>query len=82
MLLTIDIGNSSTSVGVFDITDKESPRLIADFKITSRDSSSDEYTIILKDFLSRVLNDLSLIKYSAISFCDRLVSSLNSLNFI
>lgn len=67
MLLAIDIGNSSTSVGVFDITDKSSPNLIADFKITSRDSSADEYTIILKDFLSRVIDEISLIKHSVIS---------------
>ena len=33
MLLAIDIGNSSTSVGVFDITDKASPKMISDFKL-------------------------------------------------
>lgn len=67
MLLAIDIGNSSVSVGVFNIADNTLPKLIADFKITSRDSSSDEYTIILKDFLSRVIDDISLIKHSVIS---------------
>lgn len=66
MLLAIDIGNSSTSVGIFDITDKASPILISDFKITSRDSSSDEYTIILKDFISRTV-DIAAIKNSVIS---------------
>ena len=66
MLLAIDIGNSSTSVGIFDITDKTSPTLISDFKITSRDSSSDEYTIILKDFISRSV-DIALIKNTVIS---------------
>ena len=67
MLLAIDIGNSSTSVGVFDIADKTSPILISDFKITSRDSSSDEYTIIIKDFLSRIYTDNADIDAAVIS---------------
>ncbi len=67
MLLAIDIGNSSTSVGVFDITDKTSPKIISDFKITSRDSSADEYTIILKDFLSRISANNAEIDAAVIS---------------
>lgn len=56
MLLAIDIGNSSISVGILDITDKTSPKILFDFKLTSRDSSADEYTIIIKDFLLRTLS--------------------------
>ena len=67
MLLAIDIGNSSTSVGIFDITDKNSPILISDFKIMSRDSSSDEYTIILNDFISRISQSSINIDSSVIS---------------
>ncbi len=67
MLLAIDIGNSSISVGVFDISDKTSPQIICDFKLTSRDASADEYTILLKDFLSRNLGDCSQVKSVAIS---------------
>ncbi len=51
MLLAIDIGNSSISVGVFDI--ENAPVLISDFKITSRDFSADEYTVRIQDFLNR-----------------------------
>ena len=53
MLLAIDIGNSSISVGVFDISDKLSPKIITHFKITVKDLSADEYTVRIKDFLSR-----------------------------
>lgn len=67
MLLAIDIGNSSTSVGIFDITDKSSPEILYDFKITSRDSSADEYTIILKDFISRISADSAFIDATVIS---------------
>lgn len=54
MLLAIDIGNSSIGVGVFNISDSQSPDLITNFKITAKDLSSDEFTILIKDFLSRV----------------------------
>ena len=67
MLLAIDIGNSSISVGVFDISNKNSPKILFDFKITSRDSSADEYTILLKDFLSRNLSSDAVITAAAIS---------------
>lgn len=53
MLLAIDIGNSSISIGVFDISDKLSPKIITHFKITAKDLSADEYTVLIKDFLSR-----------------------------
>lgn len=66
LLLAIDIGNSSTAIGIFNISDKQSPKILTDFKITSRDSSADEYTIILKDFISRSF-DLTQINCAVIS---------------
>lgn len=67
MLLAIDIGNSSTSIGVFDISDKKAPKILFDFKLTSRDSSADEYTILIKDFLSRNLDEPSQVDCAVIS---------------
>ena len=67
MLLAIDIGNSSISIGVFDISNKKLPKLLLDFKLTSRDLSADEYLILVKDFISRSLIDSSDINASVIS---------------
>lgn len=53
MLLAIDIGNSSISVGVFEITAKQPPVLATHFKISSRDFSADEFAVLIKDFLAR-----------------------------
>lgn len=53
MLLAIDIGNSSISVGVFDISDKLCPKIVVSFKITAKDFSADEYTVRINDFLLR-----------------------------
>lgn len=53
MLLAIDIGNSSISVGVFDISNREQPIITSNFKITSKDLSADEYTVRISDFLVR-----------------------------
>ncbi len=66
MLLTIDIGNSSITVGVFDTSDKHLPKIITHFKISSKDYSADEFTVLIKDFISRDLN-LSDINAAAIS---------------
>lgn len=53
MLLAIDIGNSSISVGVFDILAVQAPVLLSHFKITAKELSADEFTVLLKDFLAR-----------------------------
>ncbi len=53
MLLAIDIGNSSISIGIFDISDREQPKIVSNFKITSKDFSADEYTVRINDFLLR-----------------------------
>ena len=53
MLLAIDIGNSSIGVGVFDISNTKAPMMITNIKISTKDLSSDEFTILLKDFLAR-----------------------------
>jgi len=53
MLLAIDIGNSSISIGVFDISNRLQPQIVSHFKITSKDLSADEYTVRINDFLLR-----------------------------
>lgn len=54
MLLAIDIGNSSVSCGVFDLDEcsggHSSP--ILDFKITTKSISSDEYALLISNFLA------------------------------
>ena len=53
VLLAIDIGNSSISVGVFDISSAQSSVMHSHFKITAKDLSADEFSVLLKDFLAR-----------------------------
>lgn len=53
MLLALDIGNSSISVGVFELPADHEPRLRTSFKISNKSYSSDEYTLLIRDFLSR-----------------------------
>lgn len=70
MLLAFDIGNSSVSVGVFDFLPSSAshiPQLITNFKISNKSYSSDEYTLLIKDFISRSNIDLSLINHAVIS---------------
>ena len=68
MLLAIDIGNSSISVGVFDVSSAKSPELVSSFKISNKSYSSDEYALLIKDFISRSENlALSEIRCSVIS---------------
>ena len=49
MLLTIDIGNSSISCGVFAKTTRE---MLAYFKLAARQASAEEYYLLLHQFLS------------------------------
>lgn len=53
MLLALDIGNSSISVGVFDISNHEIQKndLIYCFQLSARDMSSDEYALQIYNFL-------------------------------
>lgn len=53
MLLALDVGNSSISVGVFSVTpqSEQDPELICQFKISNKSYSSDEYALLIKDFL-------------------------------
>lgn len=53
MLLALDIGNSSISVGVFELTVSNEPELCTSFKISNKSYSSDEYTLLIRDFLAR-----------------------------
>lgn len=52
MLLAFDIGNSSISVGIFELPLASMSVPCASFKISNKPYSSDEYTLYLKDFLS------------------------------
>ena len=53
MLLTVDIGNSSVSFGVFfaSATDPAGVRLVHSFKIAARALTADEYALLIRDFL-------------------------------
>lgn len=53
MLLTVDIGNSSVSFGVFSasVTDLAKVRLVHSFKISARSLTADEYALLIRDFL-------------------------------
>lgn len=51
MLLALDIGNSSISVGVFDLSSEMSPEPIHQFKISAKGLSSDEYALQIYQFL-------------------------------
>lgn len=53
MLLALDIGNSNISVGVFDLAANQSPKILTHFKISAKEISTDEYTVLIKDFLLR-----------------------------
>ena len=53
MLLVIDIGNSSVSCGVFELdSDTGAYTLGYDFKITTKIMSSDEYALLINNFLN------------------------------
>ena len=52
MLLVIDIGNSSVSCGVFEVDSvKNTYMLHYDFRITTKVMSSDEYALLINNFL-------------------------------
>lgn len=51
MLLAFDIGNSSVSVGVFDISRPNAHELLTSFKIFNKPYSVDEYVLFLRSFL-------------------------------
>lgn len=53
MLLALDIGNSNVSVGVFELAANQTPKIVAHFKISAKEISTDEYTVLIKDFLLR-----------------------------
>ena len=84
MILAIDIGNSSISVGLFDITKDRLPCAVNDFKIKTKNYSSDEYSLIIKDFLRDREINIDLITDSVISsvvpnLTDTLMSSAYSI---
>ena len=62
MLLAIDIGNTSISVGVFDLSADSAPILITHFNISTMQMSADEFAAHIKDFLLR--NDVYDYSYS------------------
>ncbi len=61
MLLSVDIGNSSIKLGVYDISDIKDKKLICKFKISSvTERSSDEYEIIIRSLLSSKCSELKI----------------------
>lgn len=71
MLLVIDIGNSSVSCGVFEVDSvKNTYMLRYDFRITTKVMSSDEYALLINNFLS--IKNISASPASAYSssMCD------------
>ncbi len=50
MLLAFDIGNSSISIGVFDVSSQKN-ELLTSFKISNKPYSADEYFLLIKNFL-------------------------------
>ncbi len=53
MLIAFDIGNSSVSIGIFNIIPNSRPDLVYSFKISNKPYSADEYAIYIKDILAR-----------------------------
>lgn len=70
MLIAFDIGNSSISIGVFELpsdSNDPAPRLLTSFKISNKSYSSDEYTLLIRDFISRSGIDVKAVNCSVIS---------------
>ncbi len=72
MLLALDIGNSSISVGVFSFTIQD-PDLICQFKISNKSYSSDEYALLIMDFLHRY--NISVYSAKESSSTDRMLDA-------
>ena len=53
MLIAFDIGNSSVSVGIFELSSDATPNLISSFKISNKPYSADEYTMYISSILSQ-----------------------------
>ena len=53
MLLAIDIGNSSITVGFVSFIDKDNHEIMFSFKISNKNYSSDEYMFIIESFAAR-----------------------------
>lgn len=74
MLLAFDIGNSSVSVGVYELR-PEGHKILSSFKISNKPYSADEYTLFFKSFLrengfkpyEKNCSDENMINYSVIS---------------
>lgn len=67
MLIAFDIGNSSISIGVFELPSDSDPQLLTSFKISNKSYSSDEYTLLIRDFISRIGIDIKAVNCSVIS---------------
>ena len=69
MLLAIDIGNSSVSFGVADVSDKDNLKIIASSKISAQKGrSADEYAVLIREILRMHLGEKNvLIDRAAIS---------------
>jgi len=53
MLLAFDIGNSSVSIGIFELSANIAPKLVSSFKISNKPYSADEYTMYISSILAQ-----------------------------
>lgn len=53
MLIAFDIGNSSVSVGIFELSPETAPKLVSAFKISNKPYSADEYTMYISSILTQ-----------------------------
>jgi type III pantothenate kinase len=53
MLLAFDIGNSSVSIAIFELSKDTAPKLVSSFKITNKPYSADEYTLYISSILTQ-----------------------------
>ncbi len=66
MLISVDIGNSSIKVGIYDISDTSDIKSVSRFKISSvTERSADEYEVIIRSLLDSKCPDV-IISHSVI----------------
>lgn len=76
MLLALDIGNSSITVGVVKLKDDGSHEIVYSFKISNKMYSSDEYVFLIRSFLEK--RGISCATYSVTNSSDIIDSAVIS----
>jgi type III pantothenate kinase len=68
MLLVLDVGNTNTVLGVFDISSRESPRLIAHWRVsTTKTQTVDEYGVLFRNLFAMNGLEFTAVKGTVIS---------------